>query len=64
MPWDEVPDKWKAGTLHSGGPGGPKVRSQKQMVAIMLAEKRKAQGGDSEYASKSDAPIRGLKKAV
>ncbi len=53
MPWNEVPAKWKAGTLKSGGSGKP-VKSQKQMVAIMLSEKRKAQGGKKEYkASKS-----------
>lgn len=41
MPWNEVPEKWKAGTLKSGGSGKP-VHNQKQMVAIMLSEKRKA----------------------
>jgi hypothetical protein len=51
MPWNEVPSKWKAGTLKSGGSGTP-VKSQKQMVAIMLSEKRKAGEGDEEYKSK------------
>lgn len=41
MPWNEVLSKWKAGALRSGGSGRP-VRSQKQAVAIMLSEKRKA----------------------
>jgi hypothetical protein len=40
MPYTEVMHKWKAGTLRSGGPGGPKVKSQKQAIAIMLSEKR------------------------
>lgn len=40
--------KWKAGALKSGGSGSP-VRSQKQAVAIMLSEKRKADAGDEEY---------------
>jgi hypothetical protein len=33
--------KFGRGTLHSGGPGGPKVTSQAQAVAIMMSEKRK-----------------------
>lgn len=51
MPYDEVMDKWKSGTLTSGK-GGPKVKSQKQAVAIMLSEKRKAGQGKKEYQSK------------
>jgi hypothetical protein len=39
MPYTEVMDKWKNGTLRSGGSGEP-VKSQKQAVAIMLSEKR------------------------
>ena len=50
-PWDEVMHKWKAGTLHSGSKRGPKITSQKQAVAVMLSEKRKA-GSKSEYRSK------------
>lgn len=51
-PWNEVMHKWKAGTLKSGG-SGKKVKSQKQAVAIMLSEKRKAQAGKKEYQAKS-----------
>lgn len=51
MPYDEVMDKWKSGTLKSGGSGKP-VKSQKQAVAIMLSEKRAAKGGKKEYQSK------------
>jgi len=51
MPWNEVMHKWKRGTLKSGGTDKP-VRSQKQAVAIMLSEKRAAQGGKKEYAAK------------
>jgi hypothetical protein len=51
MPWDEVMKKWKSGTLKSGG-SGPPIHSQKQAVAIMLSEKRKADAGDEEYQSK------------
>lgn len=58
MPYNEVPEKFEQGTLHSGSPQGPKVTNRKQMVAILLAEKRKAAGGDTEYA-----PVKGLKKA-
>jgi hypothetical protein len=44
--------KWKAGELKSGGSGKP-VKSQSQAVAIMLSEKRAAQGGKKEYQSKN-----------
>ena len=40
MPSSEVMHKWKTGKLHSGSSKGPKVKSQKQAVAIMLSEKR------------------------
>ena len=59
MPWNEVMHKWGAGTLKSGGSGKP-VKSQKQAVAIMLSEKRKADAGDSEYAAST--PRKGLPK--
>lgn len=49
MPYTEVMSKWKAGKLHSGSPSGPKVKSQKQAVAIMLSEKRAAAAGKKEY---------------
>jgi hypothetical protein len=50
MPWNEVMHKWGQGTLKSGS--GGKVKGQKQAVAIMLSEKRKAKAGKSEYAPK------------
>jgi hypothetical protein len=50
MPWNEVMSKWKAGTLKSGGV--KPVKSQKQAVAIMLSEKRKAKAGNKEYQAK------------
>jgi len=49
MPWDQVLHKWKAGTLKSGS--GEPVKDQKQAVAIMLSEKKKAAEGNSEYAA-------------
>ncbi len=52
MPYDEVMHKFKAGKLHSGSKKGPKVKSRKQAIAIMLSEKRKAKEGKSEYKSK------------
>ena len=52
MPYDEVMGKFKRGTLHSGSKKGPAVKDRKQAIAIMLSEKRKAQGGKSEYKSK------------
>jgi hypothetical protein len=48
MPWTEVMHKWKAGSLKSGGSGSP-VKNQKQAVAIMLSEKKKAGEGKKEY---------------
>lgn len=66
MPWDEVPSKFAQGDLHSGSATGPKVKSRKQEIAILLSEKAKAAGGNTEYASKSPKssnPIDGLKKA-
>lgn len=58
MPWNEVMSKWKAGNLHSGSKSGPNVGNQKQAIAIMLSEKRKAQGGNSEYQSKKKDPLK------
>lgn len=52
MPWNEVMHKWKTGALHSGSKSGPAVGSQKQAVAIMLSEKRKAAQGKKEYQSR------------
>lgn len=57
MPWDEVMNKWKAGSLKSGGSGKP-VKSQKQAVAIMLSEKRKAKAGKKEYQSTGGMSVR------
>src|SRR3990167_7154384 len=41
MPFSEVMGKFKRGKLHSGSKSGPKVKSRKQAVAIMMSEKRK-----------------------
>lgn len=61
MPFDQVLHKFKHGDLHSGSKSGPKVKSRAQAIAIMLHEKGEAKAGKSEY--KSDAPMKGLKKA-
>jgi hypothetical protein len=58
MPWNKVMHKWKEGELHSGSKEGPPVKSRKQAIAIMMSEKREAEGGKKEYA-----PVKGLKKA-
>lgn len=63
MPWDEVMHKFGAGKLHSGDKHGPKVKDRKQAIAIMLSEKREAQGGKEEYQSKHSKAVDGLKKA-
>jgi hypothetical protein len=38
--------EWKKGKLKSGSKKGPKVKSQKQAVAIALSEQRKAEHKD------------------
>jgi hypothetical protein len=43
--------KWKSGSLKSGGSGST-VHNQKQAVAIMLSEKKKAGEGNQEYRAK------------
>jgi hypothetical protein len=45
MPSKNVMTKWKSGKLHSGSKKGPKVKSQRQAVAIMLSEKAKEKKG-------------------
>jgi hypothetical protein len=66
MPWNKVMSSWKAGQLHSGSKTGPKVSSQRQAVAIMLSEKRKAAQGKSEYkpAMSEDKPSRAVRYAA
>lgn len=49
MPSDQVMAKWKAGKLRSGGPNGPRVKSQGQAVAIMLSERRKEASNGGKY---------------
>lgn len=49
MPFGEVLGKFKRGELHSGSKSGRKVTKKKQAVAIMMSEKRKAEGGKREY---------------
>ena len=61
MPFDEVFHKSAKGKLHSGSKSGPAVNSKKQAVAIMLSEKRAAEGGKKEYKPKEKAALRGLK---
>lgn len=53
MPSSEVMHKFKAGTLHSGGPGGPAVKNRQQAIAIMMSEKRKEQAHGGWYPEKS-----------
>lgn len=37
----KVMKEWKSGKLHSSGPKGPVVKSQKQAIAIALSEASK-----------------------
>lgn len=52
MPSSQVMKKWKKGKLHSGGPSGPVVKSQKQAVAIMMSEKRTEAKHGGKYPEK------------
>lgn len=58
MPFTEVMHKWKSGELHSGSKSGPPVKSQRQAVAIMLSEKRKAEQGKTEYLPTMKRPLK------
>lgn len=49
MPYTNVMHEFKHGSLHSGSKTGPKVKSRAQAIAIMLSEKRAAEGGKKEY---------------
>jgi len=60
MPWQAVPGKFKSGQLHSRGKSGPVVKSHKQMVAIMLSEKRK--GTQDNRSTHEKASLSALKK--
>lgn len=46
MPSKNVMHKFKRGALHSGSSKGPKVKSRKQAIAIMMSEKRKEKRGE------------------
>jgi hypothetical protein len=61
MPFNQVMHKFKHDELHSGSKGGPKVKSRGQAIAIMMSEKREAEGGKKEYASHA---VKGLKAAA
>jgi len=45
MPSEDVMSEYKRGTLRSGSKRGPKVRSRKQAIAILLSERRKERRG-------------------
>lgn len=59
MPYQKVMGKYKRGQLHSGSKKGPKVKSRKQAIAIMLSEKRHGVTGSGPF-SNADI-IRGYK---
>lgn len=62
MPYDEVMHKFKHGQLHSGSKKGPIVKDRKKAIAIMLSEKRKAEGGKKEYQPVNTGPSDNVKK--
>ena len=41
----KVMGEYKRGKLHSGSKHGPKVKSRKQAIAIMMSEKAKEKAG-------------------
>ncbi len=45
MPSKDVMKKFAAGKLRSGSKKGPKVKSEKQAVAIMMSEREKEKKG-------------------
>jgi len=55
MPSEDVLHEFKHGTLRSGSKRGPKVRSRKQAIAIMLSERRKEGKGGSRRRAKKRA---------
>ena len=61
MPSEAVMHKFKHGQLHSGSKHGPKVKSRAQAIAIMMSEKRAAEGGKEEYQSKAMNGLRAAK---
>ena len=38
---EKVMREWKEGALHSGSAKGPRIKSQKQAIAVALSESRK-----------------------
>ena len=62
MPYTNVMHEYKHGNLHSGSKSGPKVENRKQAVAIMLSEKRAAEGGKKEYQDPSMKALKRMKK--
>jgi hypothetical protein len=59
MPSKNVMHKFKSGSLHSGGPGGPVVKNRKQAIAIMLSEKQnEAEHGGEYQDAKRTKPTR------
>lgn len=64
MPYTEVMHKFKRGQLHSGSKSGPKVKSRKQALAIMMSEKREAEHGNKEYQSKKKGVDTGPSKKM
>lgn len=44
--------KFKRGTLRSGSKSGPKVKSRKQAIAVMLSEKRAEAKHGGRYPEK------------
>jgi len=45
MPSSEVMSKFKRGKLRSGSKHGPKVKSRKQAIAILMSERRQEKAG-------------------
>jgi hypothetical protein len=50
--------RWKAGKLRSGSKHGPKVKSRKQAIAVMLSEKRNEDRHGGRYMDKKRAKRR------
>jgi len=55
VPSEDVMHEYKEGRLRSGSKRGPKVRSRKQAIAILLSERRKEGKGGSRRRAKARA---------
>ncbi len=59
--WKDVMKEYGEGKLHSGSKKGPKVKSQKQAVAIAFSEARKKARSDESKGMKASLKPKGMR---